>query len=148
MKPFKVDLNKGSPKRVFNYRLSRARRIVENSFGLMASVFRIFRKPMELKLDNIIDVTLCCVYLHNFLRKSVSSRSRYAPFGCLDSEDINSREIILGSWREITENDTGLRPLVNIARRPSLHATNVRDEYLEYFMSDMGSVAWQHKYLN
>jgi hypothetical protein len=39
MKPYATDLNKGSPKRVFNYRLSRARRIVENAFGLLASVF-------------------------------------------------------------------------------------------------------------
>jgi hypothetical protein len=39
MKPYATDLNKGSPKRVFNYRLSRARLIVENVFGLLASVF-------------------------------------------------------------------------------------------------------------
>jgi hypothetical protein len=42
MKPYATDLNEGSPKRVFSYRLSRARNIVENAFGLLASVFRIF----------------------------------------------------------------------------------------------------------
>ncbi|CAH1980733.1 unnamed protein product [Acanthoscelides obtectus] len=46
LKPYSTDLNVGSPKRVYNYRLSRARRIVENAFGLLASVFRIFRKPI------------------------------------------------------------------------------------------------------
>ena len=46
MKPYATDLNKGSPKRVFNYRLSRARRIVENAFWLLVSLFRIFRKPI------------------------------------------------------------------------------------------------------
>jgi hypothetical protein len=42
MKPYATDLNKGSPKRVFNYRLARARRIVENALGLLVAVFRIF----------------------------------------------------------------------------------------------------------
>jgi hypothetical protein len=42
MKPYATDLNKASLKRVFNYRISRARHIVENAFGLLESVFRIF----------------------------------------------------------------------------------------------------------
>jgi len=51
-KPYAIDLNKGPPKRVSNYRLSRARRIVENAFGLLAPVFRIFRKPIEIKVES------------------------------------------------------------------------------------------------
>jgi hypothetical protein len=38
-KPYSTDLNVGSPKRVCNYRISRARKVVENAFGLLTSFF-------------------------------------------------------------------------------------------------------------
>jgi hypothetical protein len=76
MKPYPEVHSKGSTQRIFNYRLSRARRIVENAFGILASVFRVFRK--------------------NFLRRSKTSSTRYTPQGTLDVE-IEGRAIP-GSW--------------------------------------------------
>jgi hypothetical protein len=44
------------------------RLIVENAFGLLASVFRIFWKPIEIKVEStVVDIVLTYVYLHNFL---------------------------------------------------------------------------------
>ncbi|XP_060868206.1 uncharacterized protein LOC132943287 [Metopolophium dirhodum] len=43
MKPYSGVFEKGNKKRVYNYRLSRARRVVENVFGILSSVFRVFR---------------------------------------------------------------------------------------------------------
>lgn len=148
IKPYKTDLNKGSPKRVYNYRLFRARRIIENTFGLLSSVFRVFRKPIEIKVeDTIVNIVLACVYLHNFLRVQPDSRQFYSTSGCSDSYDSSTGEIISGSWREITSGDTGLMQLRSIPRRPATTATNVREEFMQYFISEIGSVAFQDTYL-
>lgn len=148
MKPYRTDLSKKSPKRVFNYRLSRARRVIENSFGLLSSVFRVFRKPIEVKIEEtIVNIVLSCVYLHNFLRTQSDSTNYYSISGCFDSEDASTGEIIPGSWREITAGDTGLRPLRVIPRRSSNSVQGLREEFKSYFMSDIGSVSFQNKYL-
>ncbi|KAJ8883575.1 hypothetical protein PR048_015419, partial [Dryococelus australis] len=47
MKPFPFKHWSG-PNRVFTYRLSRTRHVVENAFGLIAATFRILRRPVEL----------------------------------------------------------------------------------------------------
>jgi hypothetical protein len=50
----------------FNYRLSRARKVVENTFGSLASVFRVFRRPLLMNLEHSKVVTVAALYLHNF----------------------------------------------------------------------------------
>ncbi|XP_046811158.1 protein ANTAGONIST OF LIKE HETEROCHROMATIN PROTEIN 1-like [Lucilia cuprina] len=55
--------------RIFNYRLSRARRIVENAFGIMAKRFQVFACPSKLNAEKTTSITLACCALHNFLLK-------------------------------------------------------------------------------
>ena len=52
---------------VLNYRLSRARRITENSFGIATARFKIFRRPISGKVVNVKSVTKAIVGLDNFL---------------------------------------------------------------------------------
>lgn len=69
MKPYSRPVTKvDNREAIFNYRLSRARRVSENAFGLLSQVFRIFYTPIAIKpetTDNLI-VVACC--LHNLLR--------------------------------------------------------------------------------
>jgi hypothetical protein len=54
-------VNQGSLTNVFNYRLTRTRRITENAFGLFASVFKTFRKPLNIKPTTAKHIKLACV---------------------------------------------------------------------------------------
>ena len=93
IKPYNRDsLNKD--RRIFNYRLSRARRVVENTFGILASRFRIFHTPINLMVENVETVVLACCVLHNFLGRN--SPDNYTPPGSLDSENIVENVIQLG----------------------------------------------------
>lgn len=56
-------------KRIFNYRLSRARRIVENAFGLLAQKFRIYFRTIQAKPENVDHMILSTLILHNFIKK-------------------------------------------------------------------------------
>ena len=62
--PKRNDLNIN--KLIFNYRLSAARKLIENTFG---SRFRIFRGPIIWKIENIKHITKAAVILHNFPMK-------------------------------------------------------------------------------
>ncbi|KAL4126304.1 hypothetical protein QTP88_010526 [Uroleucon formosanum] len=141
MKPYTGVYEKGSIKRIFNYRLSRARRIVENAFGIMSSVFRVFRKPILLNEQKAADITMTCVLLHNFLRKSKTSKTSYSPPGAFDSD--KESEFCPGSWRNDQEDMSSFIPLRRVPRRSGLEAMRVRDLFAEYFISN-GAVTWQN----
>ena len=74
MKPY---LNQFLPidQRIFNYQLSRARRIIENTFGIATTQFRIFRRPMIASIEKVVAVTKAVVSLHNFLLSVSNEKS-------------------------------------------------------------------------
>ncbi|KAL4136381.1 hypothetical protein QTP88_007929 [Uroleucon formosanum] len=120
MTPFAGNPDSGSPERVFNYRHSRARRVVENAFGILSAVFRVLRKPMLLQPDVAAKVTMTTIYLHNFLRSHASSEI-YTPPGSLDTE--KEGEVVNGRWRS-DQQMTSMLPIRNVPRRTSEHPSS------------------------
>nr|CAI5845958.1 unnamed protein product [Callosobruchus analis] len=143
-----ADVLVGSPRRIYNYRLSRARRIVENAFGLLSAIFRIFRKPIAVKPDTTEALVFTCIHLHNFLRRHAVSRKRYSPSGTFDIENVDTGEITPGSWRRDTAGDTGMISLKKVPRKAGNDAKLIREEFMNYFMSPEGSVSWQESFAN
>lgn len=64
-------------KRVFNYRLSRARRTVENAFGILIQKFRIFTRRIQAKPENVDNIILTACILHNFIKKYDTNTYNY-----------------------------------------------------------------------
>ena len=140
LKPYaQKDLTDG--KRIFNYRLSRARRTSENAFGILAQVFRVFYGEISCDVDTAKIVTEACCILHNILRGM--SRDSYTPTHFVDTVDVDG-EIIEGSWR------LGGDPLDGLKKYPgqksSYDAEGVRDYFREYFQLQ-GSVPWQYRHI-
>ena len=138
MKPYSRR-NMSLSERIYNYRISRARRVVKNAFGILASKFRVFEKPISLKLETVDKVVLACCTIHNWLRKT---NPCYVSGGLIDYEDEN-HHVFLGSWRQ--DKNSGLRDLpTTLHRNATLQAQQTREKYRDYFNNE-GSVPWQKK---
>ncbi|XP_044753817.1 protein ANTAGONIST OF LIKE HETEROCHROMATIN PROTEIN 1-like [Coccinella septempunctata] len=144
MKPYSGYHPKDTAERAYNYRLSRARRIVENAFGIASSVFRVLRKPLLLKPEKATLIVMTVVCLHNFLRRSKTSKHLYSPVGSLDTE--KEGELIPGTWRAEEKELASLLPLKNIPRRNKESVAAIRNEFAKYF-KESGALTWQNKYM-
>jgi hypothetical protein len=141
MKPYPHRSAIGDEK-VFNYRLSRARRIVENAFGILCTRFRVLLRTLELDVPSAMQVVRACLVLHNFL---LTKKDKiYYPPGMIDSEDEHGN-LVFGSWRALTNTQDIFDLRGGASRHPStLYAREIRDNLKEYFY-DEGAVEFQWK---
>lgn len=146
LRPYPGKQNVEYDKRVFNYRLSRARRTIENSFGILANRWRIFRKPIILKVEKTIKIVQATVCLHNWLRMADLNGNEKVPYitpESVDREDETS--IIPGSWR--ADMQSGMTDIPRLGNNFSTRqAVEIREKFLHYFNND-GAVDWQYLYV-
>ena len=136
MKPFSKRKMENT-ERIFNYRLSRARRVVENAFGILAHRFRCMLTTMQQDPETVTSIVLACVCLHNLLRIRKPKEGR----SLADQED-DDHNIIPGDWRKYFPLLDGAS---DFARNTTSRTAKKQREYLcGYYNSSVGSVSWQN----
>lgn len=141
LKPFSAR-NMNAIQRIFNYRLSRARRVIENAFGIMSARFRVLRSPIKLEPRKTRQVTLACCVLHNYLMSRTSSV--YFNPNLVDRHTEDGT-LLPGEWRsEQTD-----RSFLNLQAHRSYIApetSKIREEFSQYFVEE-GEVPFQYKHI-
>ena len=146
MKPY-LFTNLGTDKLVFNYRLSRAGRVIENIFGIAASRFRVFHKPIIAKVEKVKVITKSVVALHKILMtKNEAANQDYCPSSFIDRDGPNGT--LPEEWRRDQENITGMVPLSKASSNNCAQvAKTIRESFKDYFNNE-GAVDWQWDLVN
>lgn len=95
MRPF-PGKNMTEEERVYNYRQSRGRRTIENTFGILVTRWRIILTPIRASVSNVEKHVLACHSLHNYLMQT--DNAMYTLTGFIDSESRDGK-ILPGEWR-------------------------------------------------
>ena len=142
MKPFSRRAM-SKKEQIFNYRMSRARRTVENAFGILAARFRCLLTPLEMHEERAKYIILGCCTLHNMFCER--NEAGYISHGNVDQEDHHSGNVIPGAWR----NEKARQTYTNLRRmrgtRHSNRASTKRNYLMHYFCSEAGMVPWQDR---
>lgn len=126
LKPYsKAKLVNNTPNKIFNYRLSRARRTIENAFGILRARFRVFQGPLQVQPNMVDKIVLAACCLHNLLTQNTPEREEMF---------IDEGEICDGN---------GLTNIGLLNRNPTQEAIHVREAFKNYFVSPEGQVPWQ-----
>lgn len=120
MRPY-AGRNLNNVKTNFNYRLSRARRYIECTFGILASKWQILHRPLNVKKEFAVVIIKALCVLHNYVRER-------------DGYDFKDTLTVPEALLEIPAS------LPNRANRTS---TEYRDIFANYFNTD-GRLPWHN----
>ncbi|XP_072388165.1 uncharacterized protein rasp isoform X2 [Diabrotica undecimpunctata] len=107
-------------KKIFNYRLTLARRYIECTFGIMCNKWRILHRPLDVNINFAEDIVKAICVLHNYVRQRDGSTFEETLYTA---------------------------PLTNLqqssTRRTGRVTENVRNKFMHYFVNE-GKVDWQN----
>jgi len=110
-------------KKIFNYRLCRARRFVECAFGILSNKWRIFHRPLNVTKPLTKSIVKACVVLHNLVREMDGAHNG-----------------------DLLENGgfMTLPPFAGGPGRILRSAEAIRNAFADYFVSPEGALPWQN----
>ncbi|XP_031327530.1 uncharacterized protein LOC116158823 [Photinus pyralis] len=118
MKPYPQNAC-NNERKTFNYRLSRARSVVEGAFGILRSKFGIFHKAICFEPKKAATIVAASCYLHNYLMKT------------------QPRLYLASNWRITNADNTALRDLEPASIRNSTSdAKTIREKFCHYFNNE------------
>jgi len=120
---------------VFNYRLSRARRTIENTFGILANRFCVLRTPLCVRDEtNAVSIIKACIALHNYLLIECPSYVQSSDFATSDD----------GLPEFNNELEGGMSKLPHLGRnRSGGNAAREQRERLASFFWNEGAIDYQ-----
>ncbi|XP_049794256.1 uncharacterized protein LOC126203910 [Schistocerca nitens] len=122
MRPYPAK-NLTNKQKVFNYRLSRARRYVECAFGILSNKWRYFHRPVDVNVDVADTIVQACCVLHNFVRQH---------------DGYNFEDTLICRMESIPAHGT----------KGTVSGKSIKDHLADYFCSPQGSVPLQDHYAN
>ena len=125
MRPFPASQSNNVTTQVFNYRLSRARSVVENAFGVLAARWRVFHSKIAVSSEHAYSIVKASFVLHNF---------RQTRSGSLQLWGVMEDALTAGAA-------DGLGSMQHIGGRPG-EAASIRNKFTTIFLQD-NAVPWQ-----
>lgn len=118
MRPFpKTTAAIDEKKTIFNKRLCRARRVVENAFGILAQKWRIFLRQIESEVETAVHVIEAACVLHNYIK------TKQGTITITDTENQNEPIQALTTQRPTN-------------RRATTAAFEIREKFVSYFYNN------------
>lgn len=144
MKPYSPPRGRrlSDEEKIFNYRLSRARRVVENAFGILTAKFVCLRRTLFCSPERAQKIVSACCILHNYFLNN--TRNSYCPAYLVDRYDANGI-LIEGDWRKDVNGMTHLQNVPQSQMRPGEPPKRNRELLKQFVNSPEGSLPWQRQ---
>uniref|UniRef100_A0A914WL08 DDE Tnp4 domain-containing protein n=1 Tax=Plectus sambesii TaxID=2011161 RepID=A0A914WL08_9BILA len=140
MKPF-AGQNLPPENDIFNYRLSRCRLLIENTFGICSKMWRVLLNPFETSINNAEASIKAICALHNFLNAEENANFSLVTLADRGEEKNGVWRIQLAMLRQ-PENIRSTE-----AHNSTLSAKSVRANFIVLFQGG-GAVDWQSRRQN